>query len=57
VGLKGWEVSDMDALKRAIDEAKASGKGAVIACDIATDENVWPIVPPGDAIENQVTSE
>jgi acetolactate synthase-1/2/3 large subunit len=57
VGLKGWEVDNADDLKRAVAEARAWGRGAVIACDIFTDENVWPIVPPGDAIDNQVMSE
>jgi acetolactate synthase-1/2/3 large subunit len=57
VGLKGREVDNVGDLKRAIAEAKDCGTGAVIACDILLDENVWPIVPPGDAIDNQVMSE
>jgi acetolactate synthase-1/2/3 large subunit len=56
-GLKGYHVSDAETLKVTVTEAKASGKGAVIACEIYTDENVWPIVPPGDAIFNLVTNE
>ena len=59
-GLKGWEVSGVEGLKKAIGQAKAElkqGRGAVIACDISIDDNVWPIVPPGDAIFNQMTEE
>lgn len=57
VGLMGAEVRNETDLKQAIRDAQAGGKGAVIACDIYTDENVWPIVPPGDAINHLVTSE
>ncbi|MDR2156538.1 MAG: biosynthetic-type acetolactate synthase large subunit [Clostridiales Family XIII bacterium] len=57
VGLKGWEVDNTDDLKRAAEEARDSGKAAVIVCDVGTDENVWPIVPPGDSIDHQVMSE
>jgi acetolactate synthase-1/2/3 large subunit len=56
-GLCGYYVSDVDGLNAAMNGALASGKGAVIACEIDTDENVWPIVPPGDAIFNFVTGE
>jgi acetolactate synthase-1/2/3 large subunit len=56
-GLTGYEVDSREKLREAIRDAVATGKGAVIACDIETDENVWPIVPPGDAIFNQVMEE
>jgi acetolactate synthase-1/2/3 large subunit len=56
-GLNGWEVDNEIDLRNAIDEAVSRKRGAVIACDIFLDENVWPIVPPGDAIVNQVTKE
>ncbi len=56
-GLNGWEVNSEEDLRKAIKEALDSGKGGVIACDIYIDENVWPIVPPGDSINNQVTEE
>lgn len=57
VGLAGYEVDNTNDLIKAIEEVTKSGKGAVIACNISTEENVWPIVPPGDAINNIVTSE
>ncbi|MDR1572626.1 MAG: biosynthetic-type acetolactate synthase large subunit [Clostridiales Family XIII bacterium] len=56
-GLRGWRVGCAAELERAVAEALEYGRGAVIACDIDIDENVWPIVPPGDAIHNQVTGE
>lgn len=56
-GLNGWQVDNEADLRKAISDAVDSGKGAVIACDIYIDENVWPIVPPGDSINNQVTEE
>jgi acetolactate synthase-1/2/3 large subunit len=57
VGLKGYEVDNIDGLKDAIASAKASGGAAVIAVDIDVDSSVWPIVPPGDAIYNLRTEE
>jgi acetolactate synthase-1/2/3 large subunit len=56
-GLRGWHVKDVNGLRAAISEALASGRGAVIACEVFIDENVWPIVPPGDAINNQLMKE
>jgi acetolactate synthase-1/2/3 large subunit len=54
-GLFGRHVTDADGLRSAISEALAFGRGAVVACELSADENVWPIVPPGDAINNQLT--
>jgi acetolactate synthase-1/2/3 large subunit len=54
-GLYGRHVRDVSGLENAISEALATGRGAVIACEVFIDENVWPIVPPGDAINNQLT--
>ncbi|MDR1245864.1 MAG: biosynthetic-type acetolactate synthase large subunit [Clostridiales Family XIII bacterium] len=56
-GLFGRHVNDVNGLKNAVSEALAQGCGAVIACEVFIDENVWPIVPPGDAINNQLTKE
>jgi acetolactate synthase-1/2/3 large subunit len=56
-GLFGRHVRDTEGLSAAIREALAFGRGAVIACELPIDENVWPIVPPGDAINNQLLSE
>lgn len=53
-GLNGYLVQDTDSLKAALEEIKSSGKGGVIACEVFVDENVVPIVPPGEAIDNQL---
>ncbi len=56
-GLNGCLVKNRDELKSALEEAKSSKKGTVIACEIFIDENVVPIVPPGEAINNQLLTE
>ncbi|QOX63104.1 biosynthetic-type acetolactate synthase large subunit [Anoxybacterium hadale] len=56
-GLDGCLVRERDELIRALEEAKKSGRGTVIACEIFIDENVAPIVPPGEAINNQLLTE
>lgn len=56
-GLSGCLVKDRDELKNALEDAKNSKTGTVIACEIFIDENVAPIVPPGEAINNQLLTE
>ncbi len=51
--LNGYYTNCLEDLKKALKEAMEAGKGAVITCDIAIDESVYPIVPPGEAINNQ----
>lgn len=56
-GLYGRLVRNRMEFRKALEEALQTGKGAVIACDISIDENVTPIVPPGEAINNQLLTE
>ena len=56
-GLTGCLVKDRAELKKALEKAKDSKTGTVIACEIHIDENVTPIVPPGEAINNQLLTE
>jgi acetolactate synthase-1/2/3 large subunit len=56
-GLTGCLVKDREELKKALENAKTSKTGTVIACEIFIDENVAPIVPPGEAINNQLLTE
>jgi len=56
-GLSGCLVKDREGLKEALENAKNSETGTVIACEIFIDENVAPIVPPGEAINNQLLTE
>ena len=55
-GLGGHKVADLGALKDAINAAVESGKGTVIVCDIDTNRDVFPMVPPGNAMHDQVLS-
>ena len=55
-GLDGYRVNTLDGLKNALEKAVASGKGNVITCDIDSDRDVFPIVPPGNAMHDQVLS-
>ena len=56
-GLNGCLVKDRDSLVKALEEAKNSKTGTVIACEILIDEKVAPIVPPGEAINNQLLTD
>lgn len=56
-GLTGCLVTDRDSFKKALEMAKNSTTGTVIACEIFIDEDVAPIVPPGEAINNQLLTE
>ncbi len=53
-GLGGWHVNDLASLREALKEAIRSGKGGVIVCDIDSAQDVFPIVPPGNAMNDQV---
>lgn len=57
MGLSGYFAKSLDDLKRALIQAKKNSSGSVIICDIHIDENVFPIVPPGEALNNQVSAE
>ncbi|MDR2609845.1 MAG: biosynthetic-type acetolactate synthase large subunit [Clostridiales Family XIII bacterium] len=57
MGAPATIVHTIDGLREAAASAKGSGRAEIVVCDIPIDENVWPIVPPGDAINNQVTKE
>lgn len=55
-GLSGARVSTLDGLRKALTEAVANGHGNVITCDIDTNSDVFPMVPPGNAMNEQVVS-
>lgn len=52
-GIKGVNVNDLDALRLSIEEASKEKKPMLIVCNIDMDHCVFPIVPPGEAINNQ----
>lgn len=55
-GLSGARVSTLDGLRKALTEAVDSGRGNVITCDIDSNSDVFPMVPPGNAMNEQVVS-
>ncbi len=56
-GLNGKNVSTLDELQSALREAAASDhQGTLIICDISSGEDVFPMVPPGGAMNDQVFS-
>jgi thiamine pyrophosphate-dependent acetolactate synthase large subunit-like protein len=57
MGLSGYFARSLDDLETALVSAKNNATGTVIICDIHIDENVFPIVPPGEALNNQVSAE
>jgi acetolactate synthase-1/2/3 large subunit len=57
MGLDANFTTDLIGLRNALTKAKDRKTGTVIICDIHIDENVFPIVPPGEALNNQVYSE
>jgi acetolactate synthase-1/2/3 large subunit len=56
-GLGGYRVSTLEELRSALEKAAASGYGNVITCDIDSNRDVFPMVPPGNAMHDQVLSE
>lgn len=53
-GMKGYQVSTLEDLRKAATEARDSGHANLIVCDIDSDRSVWPIVPPGNALNDQI---
>ena len=56
-GLNGFRTDTLDGLKEVLIKAAASERGSVVVCDISTGEDVFPMVPPGRAMHEQVFSE
>ncbi len=55
-GLGGARVSALNDLRQALIKAWSSGHGNVIVCDIDSNDDVFPMVPPGNAMHDQVLS-
>jgi acetolactate synthase-1/2/3 large subunit len=56
-GILGKDIKTKEELEISVKEVLNKNIPAVFNLKIRKDENVWPIVPPGDSIENQVLSE
>ena len=55
-GYSAWRVSDLDSLKEAIEKAVTNDHGNLIVCDIDSNQDVFPMVPPGNAMDEQLLS-
>ncbi len=53
-GYNGWETDNLADFEKAMQEAAASDKPSLIVCDISNNEDVFPMVPPGGAMNEQV---
>jgi acetolactate synthase-1/2/3 large subunit len=53
-GLRGRKVDTIKDFELALEEALADGKGMVIECMLDQDESVYPIVPPGQPIQDYI---
>ena len=54
-GAIGFRAADTDELAKALDEAIAAKRPAVIDCTISKDEFVLPMLPPGGSIDDIIT--
>ena len=53
-GIEGRETNSLSLLHKYIEEARTKNIAMLIVCDMSIDENVFPIVPPGEEISNQM---
>lgn len=53
-GLKGIRVDSIEQLEKALLEAIKSKKATIIECILSKDENVFPMVAPGMAINQMI---
>ncbi len=57
MGVKAVKVTTTEEFKKAFDEALTLDEPMVIECVIDNDDKVWPMVAPGDSIENVFSEE
>lgn len=55
-GYSACRVSDIDSLRKAMEDAVSNGRGNLIVCDIDSNQDVFPMVPPGNAMDEQLLS-
>ena len=56
-GAIGFNLTRTEEVEDVLKKAIAANKTVVINCEIDRDEKVFPIVPPGEAIEDLITEE
>jgi len=53
-GIKGVKITDNDQVEQTLKDALSKLEPIVIECEINSDEKVFPIVPPGAAIDDLI---
>jgi len=53
-GIKGVKITDNDQVEQTLKDALSTLEPIVIECEINSDEKVFPIVPPGAAIDDLI---
>lgn len=54
LGAEGYTIETVEQIDEMIEKAFSSNKVAVINCRVATENNVYPMVPPGAAIHEAI---
>lgn len=57
MGVKSYRATTKEEFKAALDEALTLEEPVMIECVIECDDKVWPMVAPGDSIENVFSQE
>ena len=57
MGAEGIHVETQDEFKEAFAKALTLNRPVVIDCQIGSDDKVWPMVAPGDAISQAFDEE
>ncbi len=53
-GAEGYSARNLEELREACRKARASGRPAMIDCAIEREANVWPIVVPGNGLDQML---
>lgn len=54
LGAEGYTISKVDEIDSVIEEAFSNNKVCIINCLVATEHKVYPMVPPGKAIDEAI---
>ena len=57
MGARASRVTNMEEFEKAFGEALSCGEPYLIDCIIDSDDKVWPMVAPGDSIDEAFTEE
>jgi len=54
LGAKGYRIDDVSQIDAIMDEVLANDDVCIVDCHVATDQKVFPMVPPGKAIDQAI---